>query len=869
MFSKKGAVVIGNCFHAKYITLVAIFFLLSGCIAKNEVEVTLKNPNKTPATGALNVTVSNVQVVNHQIIITGTNLNAVSNFNIKESGSTTNLQIESQSSTSIVANTISNVTFAAGKVFDFIFSNANAASSFTVNFSLCDSTMGGKGFNCSITPNDKEVLSYDAVSGKWKPRAVNGLSYQGAWDASTALPSSTMAGDYFIVSVASGAYSVGDWIVFNGTTFDRINNSTVIANVFGRTGAITATKGDYILTKMGDVDLTTSPPIMGDVLKYNGTNWVPGTVSAGGGGTVTTVSGTAPITVATGTSTPVVSISQATGAANGYLSSADWNTFNNKQAAITAGTTAQYYQGDKTFQTLDTSSVPENTNLYFTNARALGVPLAGFDNTLTGQIAATDTILQAFGRAQNQINSLSSGGANYLIKNGPDTLSGAVSLTSVITATVTGDIIVNSTPLGMTSAVNKAYADGKLDKTTGGTVSGVVTLDSDLKIKGGTPNYVTIKGHATSAAYNFILPSSAGTSGYVLQTDGAGNLSWINPSSVTTGTGTVTSASIVDGTIMDVDISATAAIAQSKIVNLTTDLAAKQSTSLADGNILVGSAGNVATAVAMSGDATLANTGAITLKNTGTAGTYTSVTTDAQGRVTAGSNPSIVATVLTGLSTATNSVIAATDSILSAFGKLQAQISAQVTSIGNKADTTNISQTITALSVTGLQAPVAGSDAATKTYVDTGFVANAGGAAAVQIGTLAARPAAAAGNTGRMYVANDAGNEAVYVSSGAAWIKIASNALSGTVGIANGGTNSTAFTANTVVVANPGATALVSGPALDDTTAVAATIVKRGPAGEVYGQYITPTTTVTENAACTAAIGTIAKDSLGNILTCQ
>ncbi|MGZ3790297.1 MAG: beta strand repeat-containing protein [Bacteriovorax sp.] len=670
-------------FHiCRDIALVTILVLFSGCIAKNKVVVTIKNRDLT-SSKVLDVTVSNVQVINHQIIITGTNLNAVSNFKINEGATNTDLQIESQSNTSLVANTLSNVTFAAGKIFDFILSNANAASSFTVNFSLCDSTLGGKAFNCSITPNDKEVLSFDAASGKWKPRAMNGLSYQGAWDAGTALPSTTTAGDYYIVSVASGVYSVGDWIVFNGTAFDRINNSTVITNVFGRTGAISATKGDYVLTKMGDVDLTTAPPIIGDVLKYNGINWVPGTLSAGNVGTVTNVSGTAPISVATGTSTPVISMAQATGSANGYLSSTDWNTFNNKQASIVAGTTAQYYRGDKSFQTLDTSAVAENANLYFTNARVLGVPLAGFDNTLTGQVAATDTVLQAFGKTQKQINSLTTGGSNYLIKNGPDTLSGAVSLTNVITASGAGDIIVNSIPLGMTSAVNKAYADGKLDKTTGGTVSGVVTLDSDLKIKGGTTNYVTIKGHATSAAYNLILPSSAGTSGYFLQTDGAGNLSWASSSSMT----------------------------------------------LANGNILVGSAGNVATAVTMSGDATLSSTGIVTLKNTGTAGTYTTVTTDAQGRVTGGSNPTVVTSIsgtapvtiggtaavpvvsMAAATTAVDGYLKSTD--WNIFNNKQAALSSGATING-------IVYPATALQTLQVPlAPVALTDAVNKQYVDS------------------------------------------------------------------------------------------------------------------------------------------------------
>ena len=42
---------------------------------------------------------------------------------------------------------------------------------------------------------------------------------------------------------------------------------------------------------------------------------------------------------------------------------------NGKQPLITAGTTVQYYRGDKTFQTLNTTAVPEGTNLYWTDAR--------------------------------------------------------------------------------------------------------------------------------------------------------------------------------------------------------------------------------------------------------------------------------------------------------------------------------------------------------------------------------------------------------------------------------------------------------------------------------------------------------------------
>jgi uncharacterized protein (TIGR02145 family) len=49
-------------------------------------------------------------------------------------------------------------------------------------------------------------------------------------------------------------------------------------------------------------------------------------------GTVTSVTGTAPVSVATGTSTPVISIVQANGTTDGFLRSTDWTTFNNKSS---------------------------------------------------------------------------------------------------------------------------------------------------------------------------------------------------------------------------------------------------------------------------------------------------------------------------------------------------------------------------------------------------------------------------------------------------------------------------------------------------------------------------------------------------------
>jgi hypothetical protein len=186
-------------------------------------------------------------------------------------------------------------------------------------------------------------INYDSASGIFSMAsgyAIPTTASQATWDAAYNDKINSAAVTGTTTKVLTLNQQDGGTITASWTD----DNTDAVTSVFGRTGAIVATNGDY----------STSLVTEGSNLYFTNTR-VHDAISAN-----------APLSEVSG----VVSISQSNTTTDGYLSATDWNTFNNKQPLITAGTTAEYYRGDKTFQTLDTLAVPENTNLYYTDARA-------------------------------------------------------------------------------------------------------------------------------------------------------------------------------------------------------------------------------------------------------------------------------------------------------------------------------------------------------------------------------------------------------------------------------------------------------------------------------------------------------------------
>ena len=134
------------------------------------------------------------------------------------------------------------------------------------------------------------------------PAAVLGaLKYQGTWNATTNTPTLTSGsgtqGYYYVVSVAGTTnldgitdWQIGDWAIYSGTAWQKIDNTDAVTSVNGQTGAVSV-------------------------------------------GTVTAVTATSPV-VSSGGTTPAISMPPATTSVSGYLTSTDWNTFNSKTANV-------------------------------------------------------------------------------------------------------------------------------------------------------------------------------------------------------------------------------------------------------------------------------------------------------------------------------------------------------------------------------------------------------------------------------------------------------------------------------------------------------------------------------------------------------
>ena len=101
-----------------------------------------------------------------------------------------------------------------------------------------------------ITVNSKGVITSATQS-----TIIGTLSYQGVWNANTNTPTLTSsvgtAGYYYVVDVAGTTnlngitdWQVGDWAIFSGSVWQKVDQTNTVSSVNGQTGAVVLTYSD-------------------------------------------------------------------------------------------------------------------------------------------------------------------------------------------------------------------------------------------------------------------------------------------------------------------------------------------------------------------------------------------------------------------------------------------------------------------------------------------------------------------------------------------------------------------------------------------------------------------------------------------------
>ena len=206
----------------------------------------------------------------------------------------------------------------------------------------------------SQSGNSGKFLTTNGSTLSWGS-AVGGLSYQGTWNASTNSPTLTSSvgtnGYYYVVGTAGStnldgitSWNIGDWLIFNGSTWQKIDQSETLQFVTSADSSVTVTTTGAT----ADLAVYSSPRLIAQVRNETGATLAKGTVvyingAAGNKATVTKA-------IATGDSTSAQTFG---------LILADIST-NNNGYAILAGDIAG----------LDTSAFTAGQQLYLSSTTA-------------------------------------------------------------------------------------------------------------------------------------------------------------------------------------------------------------------------------------------------------------------------------------------------------------------------------------------------------------------------------------------------------------------------------------------------------------------------------------------------------------------
>lgn len=375
------------------------------------------------------------------------------------------------------------------------------------------------------------VLSWANVAG--------GLSYQGTWNAATNTPTLTSSvgtnGYYYIVATAGSTnlngitdWQVGDWLMFNGTVWQKIDQSDVIQTIASADNSITVT------TTGPAVDLATysSPRLIAQVRNETGATLTKGTVVyvSGAAGNKATVS-------------KAIATSDNTSAQTFGLIQADIAN-NNNGYAILAGN----------IDGLDTSAFAAGTQLYLSSTTAGGY-------TSTKQYAPNHLVYVGVVTRSHATQ----GSIEVRIQNGyemdelhnvsaQNPSDGQVLIYNATTSLWEKNTLTAGTGINITEGAGSiTIANTGVTSATAGTGISVSASTGAVTITNTAPDQtVSLTGAGTtsvSGTYpNFTITSNDQYTGTVTSVAGTGTVNGISLSGTVTSSGSLTLGGALTGT---------------------------------------------------------------------------------------------------------------------------------------------------------------------------------------------------------------------------------------------------------------------------------------------------------------------------------
>ena len=281
------------------------------------------------------------------------------------------------------------------------------------------------------------------------PKNINGVPFDGSTDITIY---ATVGAPITFDNSGTGGVTT--------TTFNGSVAKTISYNTIGAAPAI----GSTAISTLGTI---TSGTWLGNIIDANrgGAGTTNGILKANGVGVVSAASAGTDFENPLSFSLPLsrvgntISLTAATTSTNGYLTSTDWNLFNNKQTSITAGTGVTITGGN----TVSIGqSVATNTSPSFTGVTLSGLSVAGIvTNSAAGVLGTAPT----------------TGSGNIVRSTSPTLVTPILGDASATTINISGDVTAKRYKLTMPSNITAA-ATTTIDLSTGN----VFTVNMGLNV---------------------------------------------------------------------------------------------------------------------------------------------------------------------------------------------------------------------------------------------------------------------------------------------------------------------------------------------------------------------------------------------------